>query len=95
MDIITSLPSSKGYNIIWVVIDHLTKMRYFAPCSTIIDAEGLADLFLSNIFCLYGLPDTIVSDRGLQFISWFWKHLYNSLKIEPYLSIAFYLEIDR
>jgi hypothetical protein len=62
MDFITSLPSSKGYDVIWVVIDYLTKMRYFAHCSTIIDAEGLADLFLLNIFYLYGLLDTIVSD---------------------------------
>jgi hypothetical protein len=50
MDFVTGLPSSKGYDAIWVVVDRLTKMRHFAPCSTMIDAEGLADLFLSNIF---------------------------------------------
>jgi hypothetical protein len=45
---------------IWVVVDCITKLRHFAPCSTVIDAEGLAELFLSNIFHLHGLPDTIV-----------------------------------
>jgi transposase InsO family protein len=94
MDFITGLPSSKGYDAIWVVADHLTKMRHFAPCSTTIDTKGLANLFLSNIFRLHGLPDTIVSDRGPQFASRFWTHLCNSLKIEPCLSTAFHPEID-
>jgi hypothetical protein len=72
----------------------LTKLRHFAPYSTAIDAEGLAELFLSNIFCLHGLPDTIVSDRGPQSALRFWKHLCNSLTLEPCLSIAFHPETD-
>jgi hypothetical protein len=94
MDFVTGLPSSDGFDAIWVIVDRLTKLRYFAPCSTAIDAEGLAELFLSNIFRLHGLPDTIVSVRGPQFASRFWKHLCNSLKIEPRLSIAFHPETD-
>jgi hypothetical protein len=62
MDFITGLPNSNGFNSIWVVVDHLTKLQHLAPCSTTIGAEGLAELFLSNIFRLHGLPDTIVSD---------------------------------
>jgi hypothetical protein len=68
MDFVTGLPSSNGFDAIWVVVDRLTKLPHFAPCSTTIDAEGLAEglaeLFLSNIFRLHGLPETIVSDRG-------------------------------
>jgi hypothetical protein len=94
MDFVTRLPSSNGFDVIWVVVDYLTKLRHFAPCATVIDAEGLAELFISNIFCLHGLPDTIVSDRGPQFASCFWKHLYNSLKIDPDLSTAFHPETD-
>jgi hypothetical protein len=59
-----------------------------------IDAEGLAELFLSNIFCLHGLPETIVSDHVPQFASYFWKHLCHALKIEPRLSTAFHPETD-
>jgi hypothetical protein len=94
MDVVTGLPSSNGFDVIWVVIDRLTKLRHFAPYSTAIDAEGLAELFLSNIFCRHGLPDTTGSDRELQFPSRFWKHLYNSLNIEPHLSTAFHPETD-
>jgi transposase InsO family protein len=94
MDFVTGLPTSRGNDTIWVVVDRLTKMRHFIPCSTIIDAEGLANLFMTHIFRLHGLPDTIVSDRGPQFTSRFWKHLCYSLKIEPQLSTAFHPETD-
>jgi hypothetical protein len=47
---------------IWVVVDRLTKMRHFVLCSTMIDAEGLANLFITYIFQLHGLPNTIVLD---------------------------------
>jgi hypothetical protein len=94
MDFVTGLPNSNGFDSIWVVVDRLTKLQHFAPCSTTIDAEGLAELFLSNIFRLHGLPDTILSDRGPQFASRFWKHLCHALKIEPHLSTAFHPETD-
>jgi hypothetical protein len=94
MDVITGLLNSNGFDSIWVVIDHLTKLQHFATCSTTIGAEGLAELFLSNIFHLHRLPDTIVSDRGCQFASCFWKHLCHALKIEPCLSTAFHPKTD-
>jgi hypothetical protein len=95
MDFVTRLPSSNGFDAIWVVVNCLTKLRYFSPSLTAIDAEGLAEVFLSNIFHLHGLPGTIVSDRAPQFASHFWKYLCNSLKIVPGLSRAFYPETDR
>jgi hypothetical protein len=94
LDLVTGLPNSRGHDAIWVVVDRLTKMRHLVPCSTMIDAEGLANLFMTHIFRLHGLSDTIVSDRGPQFASRFWKHLCYSLKIEPRLSMAFHPEMD-
>jgi uncharacterized membrane protein len=72
-----------GYDTIWVVINRLTKMRHLVPSSTTVDAKELANLFVTNIFRLHGLPDSIISDRGPQFASRFWKYLCNSLHIEP------------
>jgi hypothetical protein len=94
MDFMTGLPNSNGFDAIWVVVGQLTKLRHFAPYSTTIDAEGLTELFLTHIFHLHGLPETIVSDRGPQFVTRFWKHLCHSLKIEPQLSTAFRPETD-
>jgi hypothetical protein len=95
MDFITSLPSSNSFDGIWVVVDHLTKLQHFTPCSTAIDAKGLAELFIANIFCLYVLADGVISDQGLLFASCFWKYLFNALKIKPHLSTAFIPETHR
>jgi hypothetical protein len=95
MDFVTGLPNSNGFDSIWVIVNYLTKLQHFAPYSSTIDAEGLTELFLSNIFCLHGLLDTIVSDRGPQFASRFWKHLCHTLKIKLYLSTAFHPKTDR
>ena len=64
MDFVVGLPKSKGFDAIWVVVDRLSKQRHFVPSMTTIDGQGLATLFINNIFSLHGLPDSIVSDRG-------------------------------
>jgi hypothetical protein len=69
MDFVIGLPILDSHDAIWVVIDRLTKMRHFVPCSTTIDAKELANLFIMNIFHLQGLPNSIISDRGPQFAS--------------------------
>jgi transposase InsO family protein len=94
MNFVTGLPSSNSFHVIWVVVDCVSKLRHFAPYSTVIEAEGLAKPFLSNIFRLHVLPDTIVSDQGPQFTLCFWKYLCNSLKIEPRLSTTSHPQRD-
>jgi hypothetical protein len=94
MDFITGLPWSDGYDAIWVVVDQLTKERHLIPCRTDVDAKELANLFIAHIFCLHGLPLTIISDRGPQFSALFWKYLCCRLGIEPWLSMAFHPQTD-
>ena len=69
-------------------------MRHFIPYQNMCSAEQLADLYIWNIFCLHGLPKTVVSDRGTQFIAKFWKGLYKILKIEALLSMPNHPETD-
>jgi len=69
------LPKCEGFDAIWVVINRLTEMPHVIPCHTTIDALGLAELFLWEVLRLHGLPLTIVSDRGPQFASAFWKQI--------------------
>jgi len=94
MDFVTGLPLSDSHDAIWVVVDRLTKQRHLVPCSTAVDAEELATLFIREIFRLHGLPRTIISDRGPQFASRFWKHLCSCLSIDPRLSTAFHPQPD-
>jgi hypothetical protein len=54
----------------------------------------MAQLFISNIYRTHGPPDTIVSDRGPQFISEFWTELCRILGIRLKLSTAFHPQTD-
>jgi len=94
VDFVTGLPPSKGYDNICVFVDRLMKQRHLLPYTTTITAEGLAKLFCDRVFRYHGLPETIVSDRGLQFASRFWKHLCSCLMIDPRLSTSFHSQTD-
>ena len=70
MDFITDLPESNGYNALYVVVDHnLTKAIVLIPCTKTIDVIGTARLYHDNVYRRFGLPNRIISDRGLQFSS--------------------------
>jgi transposase InsO family protein len=94
MDFITHLPESQGYDSILVVVDRLTKMKHFVACKDTCNAEDVAKLYVSHVWKLHGLPETVVSDRGPQFVSAFWKHLIHRLKIQSLLSTAYHPETD-
>jgi hypothetical protein len=73
MDFIVGLPRTRaGYDSIWVVVDRLTKSAHFIPVKTSYSSAVLAELYMSRIVCLHGVPKKIVSDRGTQFTSHFW-----------------------
>jgi len=62
-DFITKLPLAQGYDSILVVVDRLTKMVHFVPTTEKMSAKRLARLFRDNMWKLYGLPKSIISDR--------------------------------
>ncbi len=93
-DFITKLPISDGFDAILVVVDRLTKMTHLSPCMETINAQQLADLFVTHVFCLHGLPDSIISDRGPQFSSRFWRVVLRRLGISRKLSSSFHPESD-
>lgn len=75
MDFVTGLSQSKGLNAILVVVDWLTKMCHFIPCTEESNATDVANMYLESVWKLHGLPETIVADRGTQFRAEFWKTL--------------------
>ena len=56
MDFIESLPLSQGHGVIWVVVDRLTKFGHFLPLKHPYTTNKLAQLFMSQLFKLYGMP---------------------------------------
>ena len=93
-DFITDLPDIDGFNSVLVVVDRFTKMAHFIPCSKAISGMETTDLLLTNIVRLHGLPDDIISDRGPQFMSHFWKRLFQTLGTSTKFSTAFHPETD-
>jgi hypothetical protein len=70
MDFIMGLPCTRdGYDSIWVIVDRLTKVAHFIPVNSTYIGARLAELYISRIVCLHGVPKKIVSDRGTQFVS--------------------------
>ncbi|WVZ63920.1 hypothetical protein U9M48_013512 [Paspalum notatum var. saurae] len=95
MDFIVGLPrTQKGYNSIWVVVDRLTKVAHFIPVNTTYSGARLAELYISRIVCLHGVPKRIIFDRGSQFTSRFWEQLHDSLDSKLRFSTAYHPQTD-
>ena len=94
MDFIEELPMSNGFNSILVVVDRLTKWGIFIPTTTTLNASGLAELLIDNVFAEHGLPVSIISDRGSKFTSKLWAAICAALKVKVSLSTAFHPQTD-
>ena len=95
MDFIVGLPQiQSGYDSIWVIVDCLTKVAHFIPVKESYRGSQLAELYMSRIVCLHGIPEKIVSDRGTQFTSRFWKKLHACMDTRLNFSLAYHRQID-
>jgi len=59
-------------------------------CSDDLDSYDFAKIFMEEVFRLHGLPSTIITDRGTQFINSFFSRLCYLLHIDHTLSTAFH-----
>ncbi|KAL2078839.1 hypothetical protein ACEWY4_024583 [Coilia grayii] len=73
LDFITGLPASDGKTVILTVVDRFSKMAHFIPLAKLPSARETAQAVQLHIFRLHGIPTDVVSDRGPQFTSMFWK----------------------
>jgi hypothetical protein len=62
MDFITNLPTSQGYNLLFVVVDRLSKATIITPCNKTITAEETSKLYMENVWRQTGLPHQVISD---------------------------------
>jgi hypothetical protein len=95
MDFIMGLPRTQlGYDSIWVIVDQLTMVAHFIPIKATYSGPQLAELYMSRIVCLCGVPKKIVSDRGTQFTSKFWVRLHETLDTQLRFSSAYHPQTD-
>ncbi|XP_040951609.1 uncharacterized protein [Gossypium hirsutum] len=95
MDFVSGLPvTPKKKDSIWVIVDRLTKSAHFIPVRTDFPLEKLAELYISEIVRLHGVPTSIISDQDPRFTSRFWSKLQEALGTKLNFSTAFHPQND-
>ena len=93
-DFITKLPLAQGYDMILVAYDRMTKITHFVPTIERTSVEGVAKLFQDNVWKLHRLPESIITDKGAQFVAGMMRELNQMLGINTKLSTAYHLQTD-
>jgi hypothetical protein len=96
MDVIVVLPlTARTHDLIFVVVNTLTKSSHFIPMRTMYQALDIARVFISEIVRLHGIPKRIISDRGLVFTRRFWNIFQEALGTQLNFSTVYHPETDR
>ncbi|KAA3473077.1 Integrase, catalytic core [Gossypium australe] len=86
--------SPRKKDVVWVVVDRLTKSTHFLPVRVDYPLNKLADSYMLEIVRLYGVPLSIISDRDPRFTSQFWKKLQEALGTNLSFSTTFHPQTD-
>ncbi|QRW20521.1 Transposon Ty3-I Gag-Pol polyprotein [Rhizoctonia solani] len=82
------------FDMVCVVIDHLTCMAHLIPTRLDYTACNMAKVFQANVFRLHRVPKIIISNRDKLFTLIFWKTLYELLGTKLRLLLAFHPQMD-
>ena len=95
MDFFTGLlRTRRQHDVIWVIVDRLTKSAHFLPINVEDSLEKLAQLYVDELVRLHGVPVSIVSDRDPRFTSRFWPSLQAALGTRLHFSTTFHPQTD-
>lgn len=59
-----------------VVVDKLREKTHFIPIKYTYKIVEIVDIFMREIFRLYGMPKVVISDQDVKFTFAFWKALF-------------------
>jgi hypothetical protein len=94
VDILGPLPETKkGNKYIVVFSDYFTKWPE-AFAVTAVDAKKFAELFVEEIVCRYGAPETLLSDQGSQFRANLSKAIYEALQVRKVSTSPYHPQTD-
>ncbi|GKF24230.1 putative reverse transcriptase domain-containing protein [Tanacetum coccineum] len=91
---LTCTKTATSQDMIWVIVDRLTKSAHFLPMQEDDTLEKLTRQYLKEVVLKHGVPVSIISDRDGKFTSHFWKSLNKALGTRLDMSTTYHLETD-
>ncbi len=79
---VTGLPLCNGYDAILMIVNRFSKEIVPITCSTELLSEGLVKILCDEVYAKHGMPQVVISDQGMVFVSKFMQDLYNLLQIK-------------
>ena len=81
--------NSEANDLIWVIVDRLTKSAHFIPVKSTYLAEDYSRIYTDEIV-IHGIPLSIILDRGVKFTTCVWRSFKKRLGTQVKLSTAFH-----
>ena len=94
LDFVTGLPTSQGNTTVLTVVDRFSKMVRFIALPKLPSASETAEIMINHVFKIHGFPRDIVSDRGPQFVSRFWKEFCKLIGAKVSLTSGYHPEAN-
>lgn len=94
LDFILGLSKSHGFDAVLVVVDRLSKYSHFIPLKHPYTAKRIDEIFVKEVVRLYGIPDSLLSDRDPLFVSLFWKELFRLRGTVLKMSSSYHPQMD-
>jgi len=94
LDFVEGLPRSKGMDVIFVVVDKFSKYSHFLALAHPFTAVSVAQLFMTTIYKLHGMPSALISDRDHIFTSKLWQELFRLAGVELKMSSSYHPQTD-
>ena len=95
MDFVGPLPlTARGVDSVLVVVDRLSKMAHFLPARSDMTGPQVAELFVNCVWALHGLPRSVVTDRGPNFLNEWNAALMKLVGTKHYKTTAYHPESD-
>ena len=95
MDFVSGFPlTQRKHDVVWVIVDRLTKSAHFLSIRLDYSMDRLAELYVSEIVRLHGIPLSIMYDRDPRFMLRFCKELQSAFGTRLNFSTVFHPQTD-
>ena len=93
VDLVGPLPTSQGFTYLLTIVDRFTQWPEAIPLSDI-SALTCARAFLYHWVSRHGVPSTLTSDRGRQFVSELWRKTASLLGAATNTTTSYHLQAN-